>query len=152
MGDEKVNLTTENADYSDFKVINVEETVTTGVLTFHDCEGRIMKKDVEKKAMQEAIDEFRKEAPKALRVIASTINASTQEVRRNIRILQSPDSDDEKKKKIIRQIKDAEITLEKSEKIKTNWCKIADLTTEILLEVNEENYVNEWRFSEKEIR
>ena len=39
MGDEKVNLTTENADYSDFKVINVEETVTTGILTFFYCEG-----------------------------------------------------------------------------------------------------------------
>ena len=135
MGDDKVNLTTETADYSNFKVINVDETASTGILTFHDCEGRIKRKDEEKKQMQKAIDEFRKEAPKALRVITSTINATTQEVKRNIRIPQSPDSDDKKKKKIIRQIKEAEITLEKSKKVKTNWCKIADLTTEILLDV-----------------
>ena len=88
-GDKKVDLTIEEADYSSFKVVDVDKTNSTGFLTFHDCEGRITRKDEEKKVMQTAIETFRKEAPKSLRVITSTINAATQEVRRNIKVLQS---------------------------------------------------------------
>ena len=55
MGDDKVDLTTETADYSNFKVINVDETASTGLLTFHNCEGRITRKDEEKKQRKNSI-------------------------------------------------------------------------------------------------
>ena len=87
--DAKVDLTNEVEELEEFEIVNVEETKATGMLTLNDCDASDAKK---KSDMQKRIENFRKDAPVAMRVITSTINASVQEVKRNIRILQSEDS------------------------------------------------------------
>ena len=150
MSEDKVEGSPDLADYSHFKIVDVEKTEVSGILTFHNVEGRITRQDEEKKAMQTAIDTFRKEAPKAIRVITSTVNAATQQVKMNIKVLQNSATDDEKKKKVIRQIKEAENSQEKSEKLKDSWNKLQDLYMDVMLDVEEENYANEWMYSEQE--
>ena len=83
-----------------------------------------------------------------MQIITSTINASVQEVKRNMRILQSEDSEEDQKKRVIRNLKEAESNLERSEKVKSNWVKIMESYMDILLNINEENYANEWRLDE----
>ena len=143
MTDDKVELDieSETGDYSQFEIVDVETTNSTRMLTLKDC-------DEKNKTMTKAINAFRKEAPVAIRIITSTINVSVQEVKRNMEILQSQDSDDDQKKRVIRSLKEAEVNLEKNEKVKTNWVKVMDLYMDILLEIDEENFCNEWRLEE----
>merc|ERR1711867_72723 len=49
--------------------------------------------------MQKRIENFRRDAPVAMRAITSTINASVQEVKRNMRILESEEADEDQKKR-----------------------------------------------------
>ena len=132
--DAKVDLTNEVEELEEFEIVNVEETKATGMLTLNDCDSSDAKKKTD---MQKRIENFRKEAPVAMRIITSTINASVQEVKRNMKILQSSDSDEDQKKRVIHSLKKAESNLEKSEKVKSNWVKIMESYMEILLNINE---------------
>merc|ERR1711867_166816 len=98
--------------------------------------------------MQKRIENFCRDAPVAMRAITSTINASVQEVKRNMRILQDENSEEDQKKRVIRNLKEAETNLERSDKVKSNWVKIMESYMDILLNINEENFANEWRLDE----
>ena len=143
--DAKVDLTEVEEIEEEFVIVDTEETKRTRMLTLNDCDAVDAKK---KSDMQKRIENFRKDAPVAMRAITSTINAAIQEVKRNMRILQADESDEDQKKRAIRQLKEAETSLEKNEKVKTNWLRIMDSYMEIMLDINEENYCNEWRLDE----
>ena len=79
MTDDKVELELESElvqDYSQFEIVDVETTNSMRMWTLKDCDEK-----------NKTINAFRKEAPVAIRIITSTINASVQEVKRNMKIL-----------------------------------------------------------------
>ena len=132
--DTKVDLIDEVEELEEeFVIVNIEETKRTGMLTLNDHDASDAKK---KSDMQKRIENFRRDAPVAMRAITSTINASVQEVKRNMRILQAEDSEEDQKKRVIRNLKEAETNLERSDKVKTNWVKIMESYMDIMLNIN----------------
>ena len=139
--DTKTDLTDEVEEIQEeFEIVDIKETKRTGMLTLNNCDASDAKK---KSDMQKRIENFSRDAPVAMRAITSTINASIQEVKRNMRILQAENSDKDQKKRAIRHLNEAETNLERSDKVKTNWVKIMDSYMEIMLNINEENSANE---------